>query len=348
MLLRNAIAALMPFIFFIVTAFSQHVSARMFKGNTYKAFYIKGHAQGTTYHILYYAKDSLVTQQQTDSILNKLDSSLSIYKSYSLISKFNNSATGVLMDAHLKNVVAKSVAVHRVTKGLFDITVQPLVQAWGFGAKNETELPDSNKISSILDCVGSSKIIIRKDSLIKALSCITVDVNGIAQGYSVDVLADYLEAAGIQNYLVELGGELRVKGKRLTDSLPFTIGIEAAGNDPFSNAAIQKKIVIGNGAVTTSGINKKAYLAGSRKISHLINPVTGYPIDNDLISVTVWANDAITADAYDNALLCMGLKKALHFIEQRKEYLQAFFIYKKADGNIRDTATQNFYKFIVK
>jgi FAD:protein FMN transferase len=312
----------------------------------YKAFQIDGYAQGTTYHITYYAKDSLLPKQQVDSIFIQLDSSLSIYKSYSLISRFNNSVSGAIMDKHLHKVIAKSLAVSKDTRGLFDITVQPLVQVWGFGIKEETEMPDSSKIASILNCVGSNKILIKKDILTKIKPCITVDVNGIAQGYSVDVLALYLESKDIQNYLVELGGEVRVQGMKLPNNLPFIIGIEAAGNDPLTGTAIQKKIVIKSGAVTTSGINRKMYESGSKKVSHLINPMTGYPIENELISVTVWAKDAITADAYDNALMCMGLKQALQFVALRQQKLQAYFIYKSPDGNIRDTATQKFYKFM--
>jgi thiamine biosynthesis lipoprotein len=251
------------------------------------------------------------------------------------------------MDEHLKKVIAKSMAVYEDTKGLFDITVQPLVQAWGFGVKKESDIPDSNKIASLLACVGSSQLSMKKDSLIKAKPCVTIDANGIAQGYSVDVIANYLEAKGIHNYLVEVGGEISVKGRRLTDNLPFTIGIEAAGNDPLTDAPVYKKISVGNGAVTTSGIQKKTYSSGNKKISHLINPLTGFPIENELVSVTVWAKDAITADGYDNALMGMGLQQALAFTSLRKDSLQAFFIYRKRNGTLADTATIGFGKFAV-
>ncbi|MFP5042898.1 FAD:protein FMN transferase [Parasediminibacterium sp. JCM 36343] len=314
----------------------------------YKTFYIEGYAQGTTYHITYYSTDSLVSKQQMDSVLDKLDSSLSIYKSWSVISQFNKSDRGIVADAHLKKVIARSLEIYKDSKGLFDITVEPLVQAWGFGTRHESSMPDSAKIASIMPCVGSNKIALVRDSLIKNKPCITIDVNGIAQGYSVDVLADFLEKNKIHNYLVEVGGELRCKGKKLPGNEPIAIGIEAANDNPFQELTLQKKIVIGDGAITTSGINKKSYKKGRRKISHLIDPTTGYSIDNELVSVSVLAKDAITADGYDNVLMCLGLKKAIAFVNASKGKLAAFFIYHKQDGSLADTATQGFRKFIRK
>jgi len=312
----------------------------------FKAYYMEGFAQGTTYHISYYATDSLVSKQQVDSILDKLDSSLSNYKSWSLLSHFNRDSQGVVMDEHLRKVAKRSIEVFKDSKGLFDITCEPLVQAWGFGTRHQNSLPDSATITSILACVGSDKLMMKKDSLIKIKPCITIDVNGIAQGYSVDVIADFLEKNKIKNYMVEVGGEIRVKGKKMPENQPITLGIEGASGSPFEEAVIEKKLVIGEGGITTSGINKKSFKTGKRKISHLMNPTTGYSINNELISATVWAKDAITADGYDNVLMCQGLQKALAFVEGSKGDLEAFFIYHKQDGSIADTASRGFYKFI--
>ena len=302
---------------------------------------ISGYAQGTTYQITYYASESLVSKRQTDSILLKIDSSLSIYKPYSLISRFNDSAKDLEIDVHFQAVVSKALEIYRKTDGAFDITVKPLVQAWGFGVTRQPAIPDSAEINTLLECTGSEKIHLRKNLLLKDRSCIQIDVNGIAQGYTVDQLADLLEREGIKNYLVELGGEIRVKGKK-PDGSVMAIGIESPPENN-SQSPVQEVIYVPGGAITTSGNYRKFYQQGNKQISHLIDPKTGYPVQNELISVTVWAQDAMTADGYDNALMGMGLERAMSFVKKEKN-LEAHFIYRKDDGSITDTATPGFYK----
>jgi thiamine biosynthesis lipoprotein len=244
----------------------------------------------------------------------------------------------------LRVVVKRSIEISRETGGVFDITVEPLVQAWGFGAERITQLPSAAAIKSMLHCVGTGKIRLSKDGLFKSQPGVHIDVNGIAQGYSVDLLADFLEKKRIENYLVEVGGEIRVKGRKQPSGEKMSIGIESpSGNDadPFP---IRKILRLDHGAVTTSGNYHKYYMMGSKKISHLIDPKTGYPLQNEMISVTVLAGDAITADGYDNALMGLGLEKAMRFVEGKKN-MEAYFIYHKADGVVTDTATAGFYKW---
>ncbi len=312
------------------------------KNNKQNFYTIDGYAQGTTYHISYAQNDSLVTQKQVDSILNKIDSSLSLYKSYSLINLFNNSASGIAGDDHFIKVVKKSIETFLLTNGAFDITVKPLVQAWGFGVDGFKSLPDSSTIFAVKQCTGSLMLKLENNELKKSKPCIQIDCNGIAQGYSVDVLADFLEDNNIENYLVELGGEIRVKGKNKKGEL-WSVGIESP-IDPDLHP-MQRIINIKKGAVTTSGNYRKFYTNGSKKYNHIIDPSTGYPVDNGMISVTVIAKDAITADAFDNSFMVMGLKKSFEFLAQRKD-MEAFFIYTKQDGSIGDTATGKFYNFI--
>ncbi|HEX5024596.1 MAG TPA: FAD:protein FMN transferase [Agriterribacter sp.] len=302
---------------------------------------ISGYAQGTTWHITYYAADSLVRKEQVDSILARLDSSLSIYKKYSLISRFNRSHKGLTVDHHFATVVKKAIEVWQQSGGVFDITVQPLVEAWGFSAKPVTHFPDSATVRALLQCVGTDKIKMDGNYLSKARHCITIDVDGIAQGYSVDVVADFLEQNRIVNYIVEIGGEIRLKGRRQPGNEKMKIGIEAPGDYIFESPVMQKIITLDDGAVTTSGSYRKFHESKGKKFSHTIDPKTGYPSQNELISVTVLAADAITADAYDNVLMAMGLQKALAFVEQRTD-LAAYFIYKDKDGGIADTASSRF------
>lgn len=312
----------------------------------FKRIVITGFAQGTSYHITYYAGDSSVTQFQIDSIFNKLDSSLSIYKPYSLISRFNNAnTTTVEMDEHFSAVINTSIDTWRATSGLFDITVQPLVQAWGFGIKKTDSLPGKKEVNTIRKCVGSQFLKVENNKLVKLKPCMTIDVNGIAQGYSVDVMAAFLEANGINNYLVEIGGELRVKGRKQPSNEKMKIGIESPGEDELAISMRQQVIETDSGAITTSGNYRKYYESNGKKITHLINPRTGYPIQNELISVTVFAADAITADAFDNALMVLGLTKALRFTEKRKD-ICAYFIYRDKKGVLKDTASTGFYRLM--
>jgi FAD:protein FMN transferase len=307
-----------------------------------RKFTITGRAQGTTYAITYYATDSIVTKQQTDSLLNKIDSSLSIYKPYSLISQFNNSQTGIVIDDHFKNVVEKSLAVCRDTKGIFDITILPLIQAWGFGTKPIDSLPARATLRALKKCVNSKYLSLRGNQLKKSKPCVAIDVNGIAQGYTVDVLADLLESKGLINYIVELGGEIRVKGRKQPGNEKMRIGIEAPTENEFSPGTVQHIIELDSGAITTSGSYRKYYETQGKKITHIIDPRTAYPAQNELISVTVFAKNAIIADAYDNALMVMGLKKALNFVEKRND-IAAHFIYRKENGAVSDTASSQFY-----
>ena len=306
---------------------------------------LDGFAQGTTWHITYYARDSVVTKRQVDSILMVIDSSLSIYKPYSTIVAFNNNNSGVTIDKHFRRVIEKSLETYEQTNGLFDITILPLVEAWGFGAQSFQEIPDSATIGNLLNCVSSKYLKLKKYQLSKLKPCVKIDVNGIAQGYTVDVIADFLEKKGTRNYMVELGGEIRVRGKKLPSTESFVIGIEAPSESQYDTSQLQKILVLNRGAITTSGNYRKYYESKGQKITHIIDPRTGYSSRNELISVTVFAKNAITADAYDNALMVMGLQKAFQFVEKRKD-LAAYFIYHNPNGTVADTASSRFYKMI--
>src|SRR3712207_4861251 len=162
-----------------------------------RSYHITGYAKGTTYAVTYYSTDSVVSQLHIDNVLASIDSSLSIYKPYSHISKFNASPLGSEIDTFFRAVVKKAMEVSKATGGAFDITIYPLVNAWGFGVKKLSSIPDSLVVRSLLPCTGAGKIQLKKSYLSKSDPCVSIDVNGIAQGYSVDVLADLLEKNGI-------------------------------------------------------------------------------------------------------------------------------------------------------
>ena len=316
----------------------------LFKKDDLRQYAIHGYAQGTDYSIKYFARDSIVTKKNIDSILIVIDSSMSLYKSYSLINKFNASKDGIILDPHFTKVIIKSFEVYKATKGKFDITVEPLVQAWGFGAKPIDKFPDSGQVKELLECVGMNNLSLKGNFLKKKKQCINVDLNGIAQGYSVDVVADYLIKKGIASFVVEIGGELRVKGPK-PDGTSMHIGIEGPADSPNAEPVVRHVMSIKEGAITTAGNYRKYLQKGSKKIAHLIDPKTGYPLDNSLISVTIYAKDAITADGYDSPIMAMNVKEALDFIAAKKN-MEAYIIYHRKDGSVTDTLTAGFKKMI--
>ena len=315
-----------------------------FNKDEIKRFQLTGNAQGTTYQVTYYNTAETVEKKQIDSILIAIDSSMSIYKPYSLISQFNRSEEGIEIDDAFRTVIEKSMLISADTKGLFDITVGPLVTAWGFGNKEITQLPDSEIIAEIKKCVGYHLVELKGNYLSKTKPCVEINVNGIAQGYSVDVIANYLLDQGITSFIVEIGGELRIQGVK-PDGSAMHIGIEGPAAD--NEEPIIKHIVkLNNGAITTSGNYRQYRQAGTKRVTHLIDPRTGYAIDNELISVTVFAEDAMTADGYDNALMAMHVNEALSSVEKHPK-LEAYIVYHDKQGNVVDTMSNGFKQLLI-
>ncbi len=277
-----------------------------------KEWSIQGRAQGTTYAIKYYF-DKEIPKYEIDSILNIIDISMSLYRENSLISRFNNSSDlSVDMDTHMKNVVTESFEINKLSKGYFDITVFPLVDLWGFGPRGFSKIPSQMEIDSIRQFVGMDKLYIRGNTLYKTDSRVKLDVNGIAQGYTVDCLAQFLSDKGVQNYLVELGGEIRIKGRKPNGL--FQVMVDER-ND-VENNYIYPVLSIADKAVTTSSVREKQYKAGDKMVSHHINPVSGRPITSSTLSVTVVAENAMLADALDNYFMSLEPTEAIHIAEK--------------------------------
>ncbi len=303
---------------------------------------IDGRAQGTTYHIVYYS-DKQMEKSAIDSILNDIDLSMSIYNNQSLISRFNQSdVQEVDMDVHMKNVIAASFKYHKLSKGQFDITVAPLVQLWGFGPKRISSLPDSMQIQNALKDVGMHQLKVKGRRLIKTNPRVTIDLNGIAQGYSVDVLAAYLMDRGIKSFVVELGGELRIQGVK-PDGDSMKVGIERPVMNDGKMSLKQDVVALSSGAITTAGNFEKFLMDKGRKITHHIDPRTGYSYLSNMVSVTVYAPSAMEGDALDNIFMAMSPKEALAFADKRKN-VDIYVIYNNQNGEIEEAHTKGFDK----
>ncbi len=288
---------------------------------------ISGAAQGTTYHITYLAGQHSNYREAIDSIFKKIDLSLSTYKPGSVISKMNRNDTAVLADDYFSDVFTKSMEVSEKTKGLFDVTVAPVINAYGFGFTKKEKVTQS-LIDSLLRFVGYKKLRLADRKLVKEMPQIKLDFNAIAQGYTVDVLSSFLESKGIRHYLVEVGGELRAKGKKSDDSY-WTVGIEQPDENMAEGGTLNNVLIkIKDKSLATSGNYKKFYIEDGNKYTHIINPFTGYPARNNLLSATVIAGNCMTADAYATAFMVMGLDKAKQFLDDNKNLgLEVLFIY---------------------
>lgn len=294
---------------------------------------IAGFTQGTTFHITYEDTADKDLSGSVDSIFKTFDLTFSEYIPNSIVSRINKNDSTVLLNDMFIDVFNKSLEINKETHGAFDLTVGPLVNAWGFGPEKKAKI-DSAKIDSIMQYIGMDKIRLEGGKLIKDLPEIKIDVNSIAQGYAVDVVYRYLEKLGIKNFMVEIGGEVRTKGKNPKNDF-WRIGIDKPvdGNNT-AGENLQTIILLDNKSVTTSGNYRKFFEEDGHKYSHIIDPHTGYPYKNNLLSVTVIAKDGLTADGYDTPLMVLGLEGARAILKQHPE-LEAYMIYSDEYGRFQ-------------
>lgn len=314
--------------------------------SSYEYDHIEGPTQGTSYHITFENRTKKHYSEIIDSILKDFDLSLSEYNPKSIISRINANDTTVRADKHFKYVFLKSKEIWQQSEGAMDITVGPVIDALGFGPTQKTVV-DSALIKSLLKYVGFEKVRLENDRVIKADTAIKLDVNSIAQGYSVDVVSDFFESEGIVNYMVEIGGEVRSKGKN-AKGVYWRIGIDRPEEGNLvPGEKIQAIIRLKNQSVTTSGNYRAYYEENGAKYSHIINPKTGFPVSSRLLSVTIVAKDCITADGWDTPLMVLGLDKSIETLKKHPE-LEALLIYSDEKGNFQEYMTDGFKAMIVK
>jgi thiamine biosynthesis lipoprotein len=293
-----------------------------------------GFAQGSTYSIVYDNKkniDPAELKQKVEKILNDFDLSLSLYNDSSILSKINRNEKAV-PDSFFTEVFRKSVIISEMTKGAFDVTVGPLVKAWGFGPdahKSFTEV----KRDSLLKLVGMNKVSLINGRLIKSDPHISLDFNAIAQGYSVDVICRFFDSLGIKNYLVEIGGEVRAKGTKAGNL--WRIGIDKpVDNNMTPGQSLQAILKMTDKAISTSGNYRKFYIEDGVKYSHEIDPKTGHPVKNNLLSASIIADDCTTADGIATACMVFGKEKTIEFLASHPEF-EAFLVYSDENGNFK-------------
>lgn len=286
-------------------------------------YHIQGVAEGTSYSIIYQDEGDRDFQPEIDRLLARFEKSLSVYDKDSIISRINHNEN-VKVDHYFKTVFNKAKEISELTHGTFDISAEPLFKAWGFSSQ-ERNIPDNEKIKQLRQYIGMEKIWLDDDHIIKSDPNIILNANAIAKGYSADLIADFLENKACENFLVEIGGEIRVKGFN-TEGQPWRVGIDRPAEDnPIPGQNLEMILQITDKAIATSGNYRQFYIEGGQKVVHTIDPSSGYPVKHNLVSVTVVADECITADAFATAFLVVGIEKSLEWINEFP-YLEAIFI----------------------
>lgn len=306
---------------------------------------VEGFAQGTTYHITYLDEKERFFKNEIDSILHDFDLSVSTYNPNSIISRINSNQQNVTLDHYFITCFKKAKEVYKNTNGAFDPTVYPLVNAWGFGPGKKEKI-EPKIIDSILKFVGFNLIELKGNKIIKQDPRVSLDFNAFAQGYSVDVIAAFLNSKKITSYLVEIGGEVFVKGL-MPNGEKWNIGIEKPIDSKTQENPDLMIIKLVGYAIATSGNYRKFTIEDNVKYSHHIDPKTGYPTKNNLLSVSVISKECITSDANATGILVMGLEKAKVFLKKHKE-LQAFLIYSDTNGDYKFYETPKLKKILSK
>lgn len=301
---------------------------------------LQGNAIGTTYTIKYLDSTGTNFELKIDSIIKAVSTSTSTYIQNSDISKINRGDTTVVVDAIFEEVFKKSEKIYRETAGDFDPTVGILVNAWGFGPGVKINNLDSLKIDSLLTFVGFNKVNLLNNKVSKLYPEIYFDFNAIGKGYLVDIVARQFEAANIENYMVEIGGEIRVRGKNEHGEF-WKIAIENPNEDGTRSFATV--IQLKDEAMATSGNYRKYRTTeDGKKYVHTINAKTGYATESNLLSASVISKgDCADVDGYATAFMAMGLDKSIAFIKQHTE-LKVFLIYANENGEIKTFASANF------
>jgi Membrane-associated lipoprotein involved in thiamine biosynthesis len=305
-----------------------------------------GFTQGTYYSITYDSPKGINYENEIAQLLYDFSASLSTYDPTSLISRINKNDTTAIIDDFFRTVFNKAAEVNLASDGLFDITISPIINLWGFGFTGDKPDLDSKRIDSLLQYVGMNKIHIEGNKVVKDLPGVMLDVNAIAKGYSVDVIADFLKSKGCRNYLVDIGGECVARGvNALSDT--WLIGIERPVDGSQYGSDIQSYLRLNNSALATSGNNRRFFVIDGVKYAHTFDVKTGYPVMHNLLSATIVANDCITADAWATVCMAAGLEKSIVILQQHPE-LEGLLVYCDENGDYNVYATKGMNIILVK
>ncbi|MDP5121929.1 MAG: FAD:protein FMN transferase [Spirosomaceae bacterium] len=288
---------------------------------------LQGNAQGTTFRFIFQDSSERDFSEEIDSLFRSIDKSMSLWDSTSIITQVNAGNTNLELDEPFVRVFNASERISKITEGAFDITVAPLVKAWGFSFKKDLPPPTDLQIDSLKSLIDYRKLSIHNGKLIRKKDNVSVDFNAIAQGYSVDAVAEFLEVKGVTNYMVEIGGEVRASGVNSRNEA-WNIGIDK----PIESGKreLQTVVSLKNQSLATSGSYRKFTERGGKKYSHTIDPKTGYPVTHNLLSASVLMNNCTDADGYATACMVLGVEKSLELA--KKVGFEVYLIFENEKG----------------
>lgn len=303
--------------------------------NLPKKIVLQGKTMGTSYHITLITPaknddEKSILHSEIDEILKDINNKMSTYQSDSEISVFNSSPSinSIHVSEDLHFVVNNALIISKLSKGYFDITISPLVNLWGFGPKLKIDSPNQNDINLAMSHIGYENLIAQENpaTLKKTDPLLTIDLSSIAKGYAVDRISDYLSSKSVVNHLVEIGGEVKAKGKNLSGK-KWRIAIENPDSD---SRTLNSFLELDNTAVATSGDYRNYYIENNERLSHIIDPKTGYPIKHKLASVTVINDSTMLADAWATTLMVLGEEKGEKLVLEQDLSVQ--MIIRNGDG----------------
>jgi thiamine biosynthesis lipoprotein len=329
-------------LFFIVLVTSCHHEKQQ------KIFVIQGEAQGSTYAIKYISNEEVVQKASIDSLLLAFDMSLSTYRPDSKISKMNAGDSTIIVDDFFLETFSTSQKIYQVTQGFFDPTIGVLVNAYGFGPNQMKIDLNQSKIDSLLQFVGFNKVQLNENKTIsKQYQQTYFDFNAIAQGYSVDVVSNFLKSKGIQNAIVEIGGEIFAFGKNSIENKSWVVGIDDPTQTPAERTLVAK-IKLDDLGMATSGNYRKVKtdsLTGEKYV-HIINPKTGLSQKSSMLSATVLAPKCIEADGFATAFMIMNIESIQKLLQKRND-LYVLLIYVDENNKIQQFKSANFQSLIL-
>ena len=303
---------------------------------------LKGFIYGTTYNIQFYNNSNENYSEKIDSIFKVIDNSMSTYKSNSIISKINNNQD-VDVDNHFKNVLLVSKKIYHKTNGRFDPSIGLLVNYWGFGPEKyrpKSEAITDDQIISLFSKVGLDKFKIVGNKLKRPVDSY-IDFNAIAKGYAVDEIANFLKNNQIDNYLVEIGGEINASGTNVNKNKPWVIAIDMPRFD--GDRSIYSTLELNNISLASSGTYRKFKIdSDGIRYAHIINPLSGYPSKTNILSVTVKASSCIEADAYATALHTMSIDEIIEFFDKNQE-ISSLVIFENENNQLEELVLNDFY-----
>lgn len=295
-----------------------------------------GATQGSYFSIIYYDEQNRNFSREFDSIFKEIENTLSLWDENSMISRVNRNDETVVLNQIFIDNFNYAIRAAELSEGYFDPTVGPLVSAWGFHFK-EGMVMTSEVVDSIKQLVGYHKVKIEDGKVIKENPAMTLDFNAVAQGYTADMIGDFLIDKGVKNFLVDVGGEILAKGNKPNGDL-WKVGIEKPAEDKNAERIIQEIVELKDKSIVTSGNYRKYVEHNGKRYSHSIDPNTGFPAANNMLSATIICDDTSWADCLASICMLVGMEKAQEILATQ-EGMKAFFIYE--ENGVRQLTIEN-------